>query len=124
MRQYQASARLAGGEISAAITEYRELFKANPRNGDVLEALAGALARSNNSQDWEEGLTRWRQLAQGSLPHSDRWFRAKYQTALMLDKLGRKDEAIRLLRFTKETPPGWQEAPNRDAFEALLKKIQ
>ena len=124
VKRYQIAGWQATGQIDEAIAANRELLKSNPRSGDILESLASVLSQSKDKSDWEESLTRWRQLAQGSLPNSERWFRAKYHTAAMLDQLGRKDEAVRLLRFTKETPPGWDAAPNRDELEALLKRLQ
>lgn len=122
LARLQATLLREAGQSENAIKALEELLNQNPRNGVVLEELAEVLLESSQASRLEQALGRWRQLARGSRPQTDRWYRAKYNVALSLHRLGRNDDARMLLQFMKETPPGWSDSAMANQFEELLKK--
>ena len=63
----------------------------------------------------------WKGIAT-ALGRSERWCRAKYSVALARNKLGNKQEALRLLKFVLNTPPGLPDSKWEQTFQELIRK--
>jgi len=123
--EVRAQALHASGDTAAATKAFAELAAAHPRNGEVQKNYATFLTDDTQStptkNQLEAGLLQWRRVAQGSKPQSTRWWRAKYETANTLMKLGKRTEAITLAKYLRDTPPGYAGQPIAAEFDALIK---
>ncbi|WP_145054129.1 hypothetical protein [Lignipirellula cremea] len=120
----QAQALAAGGNRDQAAQAYTRLIAANPRDGGLQEEYAAFLLAGADRASWEQALLQWRRVGQGSRPRTDRWWRAKYNTALAMYRLGDKAGAAELIQYLKATPPGLDGSSEQTALEQLLKLCQ
>jgi hypothetical protein len=72
----------------------------------------------------EAALRQWRIIAQGSRPRTERWWRAKYNVALVHFQNGDREQAGQLIRYLQEVPPGLDDSPLKDEFIDLLERCQ
>lgn len=124
VQRLRAEALALTGKRAEAQEAFERLATQHPRNGVVQEAYALFLSAGTDRQSQQQALDRWRIVAGGSRPQSERWFRAKYQVALAQFQLGDKESAARLLKYLQETPPGWRDSALRGDFEQLLKRCE
>ncbi len=120
----RAESLAASGRRNEATQLYEQLAKDNPKDALTQVSYAQFLSAGEDRQSLEKALERWRIIAARSRSSSERWYEAKYHVALAQFKLGQKDDAGKLLRYLKETPPGWDTSDLRDQFESLLRRCE
>lgn len=102
------------------------LVKKHANSAVVQEAYAQFLtdgAKGEQGGTWKtRALDQWRILGSRSPPRSERWYRAKYYTALLQFEMGQKEEAAKLIDYLDATPPGLSGAPMEAEFRALREK--
>jgi tetratricopeptide (TPR) repeat protein len=123
LEKVAADALASAGQREQALAAYEALATAQPDRGDIQEGYAALLADALDTDKaaLEKALGRWRIIAQASRPRTDRWWRAKYQVALLCQRLGDKEQAAKLVRYLEATPPGLDGSPLEREFRELLK---
>jgi hypothetical protein len=123
LEKVAADALASAGQRKQALAAYEALATAQPDRGDIQEGYAALLADALDTDKaaLEKALGRWRIIAQASRPRTDRWWRAKYQVALLCQRLGDKEQAAKLVRYLEATPPGLDGSPLEREFRELLK---
>lgn len=106
------------GKRSQGKTRFAAIAKAHPRNGVIQKQYAEFLSRGES--DLSAALDQWRRVAAGSRPKTETWWLAKYNVAFTQYRLGKKQEAVSLIRYLQATPPGLKATNLRPAFEKLL----
>jgi tetratricopeptide (TPR) repeat protein len=105
--RHKAAALAATGDRAAALAVYRDLAAELPDDGDLGERYAAVLADSQSPADWQDALARWQIVEQRSRPGSSRWQRARRARIDLLNRLGEREEAEKLLRLTRLLYPDW-----------------
>lgn len=118
----RVAALMAGGRTIEGIRLVEQLIEAHPDDGQLQTWAAMTLVESG-SEYRQKALEQWRRVTARSAPRTDRWFEGRYWIARLTFESGDSQRAKQLLEFLKETPPGWDEAPNREAFEELYRKV-
>lgn len=86
--------------------------------------LGYTLSRSNHPTDTAAAVSQWRKIGSLTPKNSDPWFEAKYYLADAQRRLGKNEEAWRLLQYVKQTESAaWQKNSQRDQLERLLQSI-
>ncbi|HTN74946.1 MAG TPA: hypothetical protein VL096_06855 [Pirellulaceae bacterium] len=124
LARIEAAALADAGERAAALTAYAALVKAHPQHGALQEGYAELLAAGEDRGSLQQALGQWRVIALASKPQSERWWKAKYQVALLAFKLGDKAQAAQLIRYLEVTPPGLENSPLKREFRELLARCQ
>ena len=106
-----------------AIELLTKLVKEFPRKADLQIKLARAMTAAYSKSDPEKPINQWRQLARRLRPESDNWFMAKYNVAKLLHRSGKRDDALKLLKYIKANPPGWDNSKLKPDFDALFQKL-
>jgi tetratricopeptide (TPR) repeat protein len=122
LERVRAECLVSTGKLDEAVILYTRLAQAHPQDGDIQEGYAALLSARTDKASLEKGLTQWRRVAAKSPPRTQRWWRAKYGVAETQFKLGDKSEAIKLIRYLAEVPPGLEGCDLKDQFMALLKR--
>ena len=73
--------------------------------------------------DPEKPINQWRLLARRLRPESENWFMAKYNVAELLHRSGKRDDALKLLKYIKANPPGWDNSKLKPDFDSLFQKL-
>lgn len=105
----RASALAVAGRRDEALREYADLAERLPDDGNIQESYAVLLAQSESPAELREALTRWHEVEQRSRSGSPRWRRARRARIELLVRLGRRDEAEKLLRLTRLLYPDWND---------------
>ena len=107
-----------------AIESLNELIKKHPHKADLQIKLAQAMTAAYGKSDPEKPINQWRLLASRRLrPASDNWFLAKYNVAELLHRSGKRDEALKLLKYIRANPPGWDKSKLKPDFDSLFQKL-
>jgi TolA-binding protein len=121
LARVEAEALAQLGRRDEAQAVYEALVREYPKDARVLRGYAGFLLQATDAASLSKALDQWRMLAaQPGTAHTDAWYEAKYSVALALSKLGRKDEAVQLIRYLQVTPPGLEKTSRRADFLRLL----
>lgn len=102
---YRAAALAATGGGDGALSAARAAAAAEPDNAIAQERLARLLADRPGQADRRDALTMWRDIEQRSRGGSPRWFRARLARLELMTRLGRHDEAVKLLAITRVLHP-------------------
>ena len=113
----QASALVTLGRQGEAEAIYREMTKADPKNQTAIVELARLL-------DGEQALQAWRKVAARTAAHSKIWYESKLNIARLLHETGKSPEAVKMLKYIKAVPPGWEKSDFKPAFEKLLRECE
>ena len=70
-----------------------------------------------------DALRQWRKIAKASRKNTGTWYKAKYHVARLLSDQGNDEQALKLLRFIRAVPPGWENAENANLFDELFKSL-
>ncbi len=119
-----AQATADSGDFRGAVPMFERLLAADPRDGDLHEALAECLTESDDQTHWQKALSQWRDLERKCRPGDPRWFRAKYGIALTNEKLGHKEHAVKLIKVTAVLHPELGGSELKTRFEELLKRCE
>lgn len=111
------------GQETAALKLLEDLEKERPTDAGIKLRIARLLVRTKGDQDPAVPLAKWRHLSAQLKPHSDGWYEARYNTALMLEKMGQPEDARKLLQYLQAIPPGWENSRLKKDFEELLKRL-
>ena len=106
-----------------AIEILTELIKAYPRKADLQIQLAHAMTAAYGKSDPEKPINQWRRLASRLRPESENWFLAKYNVAELLHRSGKRSDALKLLKYIKANPPGWDNSKLKPDFDLLFQKL-
>ena len=98
-----------------ALAIYRKLLEKHAENGKIHESYGLLLSQSEENVDLSLALQVWRQIEKQSKPAGPRWLRARQARLELLERLGKGEQAEKLLQLTKLLYP--QVA---DSFEAKL----
>jgi hypothetical protein len=120
----QARALAASGDAKRAIPLFEELAKANPRDGDIQEALAATLLEAGDRSSLEAALIKWREVERNSRAASPRWFRAKYHLALTHERLGDPRRAAEIIKVTQVLHPELGGTELKSRFLEMLKRCE
>ncbi len=121
-RRLLAAATAGSGNAAAAIPMFEQLLAENPRDAELLEALAQCLTASDDPQRLKQAQARWREIERNSRPGTPLWFRAKYGLASTYEKMGDKAYAARLVKVTAVLHPELGGTAMKARFDALLKR--
>jgi len=122
LRQISAAALADAGRTQEALTAFRSLSVAYPRNGAIQEAYAKLLLTRNDRASMEVALQKWRELENKSPPHSPRWFLAKYWVARLHFELGNRQQAAKIIKLMQLLQPDSGGAEMKRRFDELLKQ--
>jgi len=106
-----------------AIQLLTELVKEYPRKADLQIKLARAMTAAYGKSEPEKPINQWRLLASRLRPETDNWFLAKYNVAKLLHRSGKRDDALKLLKYIKANPPGWDNSQLKPDFDSLFQKL-
>ncbi len=106
-----------------AVEQVAQLIAEYPNDG-ALQRWGAERLTAAGAAHRAKAIEQWRRYAGRSAPQTDGWFEARYRIAELTAALGDKERALQLLKYLQSTPPGWDEAPNREAFERLLRDLQ
>ena len=118
-----AAAMAALGNRKEAKAAYQSLVKRHPRNGAIQAAFAALLANSTLQNELEESLKLWNKIERRSKPGGLMWFRARLARCQQLNRLGRSEEAKKLLLLTKTLHPELGGPKLKQAFLAMEKEL-
>lgn len=118
----RVAALLEGNRKSDGIKLLEQLTASRPDDGQ-LQTWAAEKLVEGGAEYRQQALEQWRRVTARSAPRTDRWFEGRYWIARLTFESGDKERAKQLLEFLKETPPGWDEAPNREALEELYSSV-
>lgn len=105
LRRIEAQALAATGRRADARALYDALLQGSPRDGALREEYALFLAGGDDRSTLAEALSAWQDLERRSPPGSDRWFRGKYQIALLHHRLGDDERAAQIIAVTRLLRP-------------------
>jgi hypothetical protein len=114
------SALAAAERHDEAVAAAKQLSEAFPRDGEIQEQYARLLVDSDDRGSLEAAVGKWREIAQKTRQGSDRWLRAMYYQALANLKLGHRDQAARMVKFTEGLVPELGGAEMKAKFRELL----
>jgi hypothetical protein len=124
LARIEAEALAASGQRAKAIAAYERLAKEHARSATIQEGYAEVLAASENREDLNKALAQWRVVASRTKPQTDRWFRAKYEVALLNFRLGDKSQAAQLIKYLQATSPDLAGTSYEKKFVELLRKCE
>ena len=101
----EAQALADAGRIDEALEAYRRLSASCPRDGEVQEAYARLLLSRPDRASLETALAKWRDVERKSPPGTDRWFRAKYEVALLHYRLGNHQQTEKIISLMQVLHP-------------------
>jgi len=116
----KAQALAEAGRTDEALAAYQWLAKIYPRDGDVQEACARLLSTRQDRGSLEAALAKWREVEDGSRPAGDRWFRAKYEVALLHYRLGNRRQTEKMIRLLAVLHPELGGSEMKARFQELL----
>lgn len=119
----KAVALLAAGRQAEALKLYEELADQRPHDRDVQVAYAKLLNEGDGSAQ-ETALAIWRRLEARSGRSTPAWFEARLGRLRMLVRLGRRDEAAKLLELTRLLTPSLGGAESAAGFEAVGQSLR
>jgi len=124
LQRVHAGALAASGRTDEALRRYAALARAYPRDGQFREAYARLLAARGDRRSLEAALTEWRGIEQHSKPGTAGWFRAKYAVAELHLRLGRAEQAARIVQFLELLHPELGGPAMKRRFEELLQRCR
>jgi len=110
------------GRIDEALEAYRRLSAAHPRDGRIQEAYARLLTSRADRASLETALAKWRDVEKKSPPGSDRWFRAKYEVALLHYRLGNPQQTEKIISLLQVLHPELGGPAMKGRFLVLLER--
>ncbi len=105
-----------------ALAYYDALWKKYDSDARILEEFAVLLGQQTGQQELTRAAQLWAKLQRGSQAGSSRWFKARYHLAETYLKLGRADQAAKLIDLTRALHPEMGGAPWQSEFEKLRKR--
>ena len=112
------------GRHEDALTAYRTLAQRFPNEGTIQEEYVRLLMERDDRPSLEEAMQKCREMETKSRPQSPRWFRAKYNLALLHYRLGNKQKAAKMIQLLGLLHPDLGGRQMRAKFETLLKECQ
>lgn len=122
LERIHAGALADAGRTEGALSAYKALAEAYPRDGAIQEAFAQLLLTREDPASLKAALAKWRQLAERSTPRSRRWFRAKYSVAWLHYRLGNKRQAAKIITLVQLLHPDCGGPEMKSRFDELLKR--
>ena len=110
-------------QYKAAIETLTDLVNEFPRKADLQIQLARAMTEAYGRSDPQKPIDQWRRLASKLRPETDNWFLAKYNVAKLLHSSGQRSDALKLLKYIKANPPGWENSNLKSKFDSLFEKL-
>ncbi len=95
-----------------------------PRNAGIQIELARSLTAQFKNSEPAKPLDHWRRLLPKLKSHTENWYEAKYNVALLLHQTGESAQAVKLLKLLRGVGPGWKDSELKPEFESLLKSAQ
>ncbi len=117
----RAEALAIAGRLHDAKALYEQLAKQHPHNAAIQEGYGRLLLEFDDPANRQTALRQWRLIGQKSPPRSERWWRAKYYVAKLLNQSGEKEQAAQLIRYLQTVPPGLDDSPLKQEFLELLR---
>jgi hypothetical protein len=105
--RHRAAALAAVGDRDAALAQYATLAAQRSNDGQIHEDYATLLAEGNSADVLRAALREWQEVEEHSRRGGPRWIRARQARIQLLDRLGERQEAARLLQLTRLLYPDW-----------------
>jgi hypothetical protein len=118
----RANALVALGNGDEARHQLKTLAAQYPDDGLVQRRYAKRLLESGPSH-LPAALDHWRLIGRRSAPGTEGWWQARYHVALALHRLGRDEEAARVIQYLQVTT-NWPDEPTQQRFETLLQQTR
>ena len=115
-----AQAFIATGDLSEAASVYESLRRQTPKDKDLIRSVIEVYVLRGHPEDLEAAKDAWIKLEQLEPPGSENWIRARLEVASLLIRLGRLDEARKLLGITKTLYPRF----NSTELEQVLRSLE
>jgi len=112
----------ATGRRDEALSAADKLAHEFPRDGRIQETLAQLLLDGTTESDWRAALDQWHAVEVKCKPGGERWFRSVYSQALAQHRLGKSDQAAKLIRLTQGLHPALGGPKMKAKFLELSKK--
>jgi tetratricopeptide (TPR) repeat protein len=123
-RKAEADAMAAAGRRQEAIAAYRKLAAEYADNAAVQRGYAALLRQGNDNTSLSAALAQWRRVEERTKSGTTEWFAAKYEVALLHERLGDKPQALRVVTLLAALYPDLGGAELKSKFEALRKRCQ
>jgi tetratricopeptide (TPR) repeat protein len=120
----RARALMTTAKYFDAIALLKNILKQSPQDQSVLTQLAAAWEGTGQSKSWAEAVGIWRRIASLNKPGSAAWCEARYHVARISMKMGKTDEAEKLLKVTRLLYPTLGTPEIRDRFTELANQFE
>jgi tetratricopeptide (TPR) repeat protein len=114
------NALAAAGRHDEALAAAKGLADKFPRDGEIQEEYARLLVDSNDREALEKAAAKWRDIGQKTRQGSDRWLRSMYYQAVAARRLEKRDQVLRLVKFTESLVPELGGPEMKAKFHELL----
>jgi tetratricopeptide (TPR) repeat protein len=123
-RRAAADALAAAGRRDEALAAYRALVAEFAADAAVQRGYAALLAAGNDRQSLAAALDQWRLVESKTRPATADWFSAKYEVAALHERLGDKQQALRVVTLLAALYPDLGGAEMKSKFDALRRRCQ
>lgn len=106
------------------MTAYRKLAAELPGDAAVQWGFAALLSAGGDRASLAAALAQWRLVDSKCRAGTDDWFAAKYEIASLHERLGDKQQALRVVTLLSALYPDLGGAELKAKFEALRKRCQ
>ena len=120
----KAQALADAGRTDEALDAFRWLANVHTRDGEIQESYARLLSGKRDRRSLQEALLKWRELEKKSQSGSERWFRAKYEVALLHYRLGDRQQAEKIISLLAVLHPELGGPAMKPRFTALLDRCK
>lgn len=120
----RAAALADAGRFDRARQVLEDLAADWPGDGQVQEALAAAMSAATDGTALEAALAQWREVERKSRPGSDRWFRARYAVAELYERMGRGEQAVKLIELMRVLYPAMGGPELKGQFDAVYERCR
>ncbi|MEX0867916.1 MAG: tetratricopeptide repeat protein, partial [Pirellulales bacterium] len=115
----EAAALVLVGDTDRARAAYAQLAGDLPNDGDLQATYGELLLASDDQNDWQQALLKWREIERRSPPNSTRWYAAKLAQATAYEKLGNCRQALRIIALTRVLHSDLGGPAMKKKFEAI-----
>lgn len=105
LNRFKADALAGLGERKLALGLYHTLVDRDAKNSELRESYAVLLSQSELAEDLSAAHRVWQEIEERSEPAGRRWLRARQARLELLERLGKGDQAEKLLQLTEVLYP-------------------
>ncbi len=116
-------ANIAVGTPLNALSLLEKRIQQNPRDAVLLKTAAELYSQQTQPRSQSRARELWQRFAETQPKGSHEWLAARYEIALSLTALGKKQEAKKLIRLTRLLYPELGGTKLRESYEALEQSL-